>query len=490
MIRRDHRECKVLPPVRIQERLRMHAALSDCLLAEPAGAALPIYAVRSTGLPDLLEQLAHRQANYLRASGFDARFGQVVLLPGEAGLSGAVLGLGESQGPHVFGALPGALPAGSLWRLGPGILDPADAVLGFALGAYRFNHLRSQGAPVGARLLLPDDVRVNAALSAARATWMVRDLINMPANLLGPADLAQAAVEVMTEAGACVDVISGTDLHDRYPVLHAVGRGSARAPCVVFARWRPPGVDETAPLLSICGKGVCFDTGGYDLKPSAGMLRMKKDMGGAAIALGLARMIIDAALPVRLELRLGCVENMISGEAMRPLDILRTRRGVTIEVGNTDAEGRLVLCELLAEAAEEAPAALLDFATLTGAARAALGPDLPALFSNDDGLASSFTTHGRFVHDPVWQLPLWDGYNSWLDSTVADMNSVSEKGQAGAILAALFLQRFVPSGTRWAHFDVYAWNDTARPGAPQGGEAQAMRAAYEGLKHFVTNSLC
>ena len=464
----------------------MRAALPDCLHAGPDKGALPIHAVRPTGLPDLLARLPLAQSTYLRACAFDARPGQIVLLPGMAGLSGAVLGLGELQGPHSFGALPAGLPPGSLWRLATGIQDPAEAVLGFALGAYRFDSLRSQRAPAVPRLLLPQDGRIGAALSAARATWIVRDLINTPANLLGPTELADFARACLTEADAHVDVITGDALLERFPVVHAVGRGSRRSPCVVVARWQSPDAGECAPLLSLCGKGVCFDTGGYDVKPSSGMLRMKKDMGGAAIALGLAQMIIEAALPVRLELRLGCVENMISGEAMRPLDILRTRRGVAIEVGNTDAEGRLVLCELLAEAAEAGPAVLLDFATLTGAARTALGPDLPALFSNDDVLAESFVRNGRIVHDPVWRLPLWDGYNSWLDSNVADMNNVSEKAQAGAILAALFLQRFVPIGTRWAHFDVYAWNDSARHGAPQGGEAQAMRAAFEGLKHFVT----
>ena len=464
----------------------MHAALAECLHVGPAAGALPIHAVRSTGLPDLLAQLPAAQAAHLRACAFEARTGQVILLPGDGGLGGAVLGLGQAQGPHVFGALPQALPPGSLWHLGSGVQDPAEAVLGFALGAYRFDHLRRQRSPPGARLLVPQHAGVATALSAAAATWMARDLINMPANLLGPAELALSAYTCMMEAGADAEVVTGAPLQQRYPVLHAVGLGSARAPHVALARWQSPGAGEHTPLLSICGKGVCFDTGGYDLKPSSGMLRMKKDMAGAAIALGLARMVIEVVLPVRLELRLGCVENMISGEAMRPLDILRTRRGVTIEVGNTDAEGRLVLCELLAEAAEERPAALLDFATLTGAARAALGPDLPALFSNDDALADNFTTHGRIVHDPVWRLPLWEGYNSWLDSSVADLSNVSEKTQAGAILAALFLQRFVPGGTRWAHFDVYGWNDLARPGAPQGGEAQAMRAAFEGLKHFVT----
>ena len=253
-------------------------------------------------------------------------------------------------------------------------------------------------------------------------------------------------------------MITGDDLARGFPALHAVGAGSDRPPSIVSARWQAPDAADDAPLISICGKGVCFDTGGYDIKPSAGMLRMKKDMGGAAVALGLACMIIDAGLPIRLELRLGCVENMISGRAMRPGDVLRTRSGLAVEVGNTDAEGRLVLCDLLSEACEAKPDMLIDFATLTGAARVALGPDLPAMFTNDEALAREFFDSGRDVHDPVWRLPIWDGYKSWLETGTGDLNNVSEKAQAGAILAALFLHRFVCESLRWIHFDVYAWN--------------------------------
>ncbi len=467
--------------IRVQERT------PECLVYS-ATHALPIHAVRPAALPELLDRLPPSQAGFVRACGFAAKAGQTVLLAGgDAGLGGAVLGLGEGHGPHVFGSLPAALPSGTVWRLSSGFDDPAAAVLGYALGAYRFELLR-QPTPACAQLLLPDDAEMSEAVSAARATWLVRDLINMPANLLGPTELATTACGVLGAAGAHAEIIEGTALAQRFPVVEAVGAGSMRPPAVVVAHWAAEGAGVDAPLISLCGKGVCFDTGGYDLKPSSGMLRMKKDMGGAAVALGLARMVIDARLPIRLELRLGCVENMVSGTAMRPLDILRTRRGVAIEVGNTDAEGRLVLCDLLAEAGQARPAALLDFATLTGAARAALGPDLPALFSNDDVLAELFSTGGCIVHDPVWRLPLWDGYNSWLDSAVADLTNVSEKAQAGAIVAALFLQRFVPTGVPWAHFDVYAWNDGSRPGLPAGGEAQAMRAAFAGLNRLVMST--
>ena len=384
----------------------------------------------------------------------------------------------------MFASLPGTLPAGT-WRLSDGIENQQDAVLGWALGAYRFDALKQPGARPSPSLVLPHGMA--RMLSTGRAVWLARDLINTPANLLGPAELAENASCELRKRGAHVIVMSGEEAASGFPALHAVGAGSQRGPCVLRASWCAPGLASDAPLVSICGKGVCFDTGGYDIKPSAGMLRMKKDMGGAAVALGLACMILDAALPVRLELRLGCVENMISGAAIRPGDVLRTRAGLAVEVGNTDAEGRLVLCDLLSEACESQPDILLDFATLTGAARVALGPDLPALFTNDNALASLFSECGLAAHDPVWRLPLWNGYNSWLESGAGDLNNVSEKAQAGAIVAALFLQRFVSVGTRWAHFDVYGWNDADRPGRPAGGEAQAMRAAFEGIARFAAS---
>ncbi len=274
-----------------------------------------------------------------------------------------------------------------------------------------------------------------------------------------------------------------------YPLVAAVGQGSARKPHVLVARWQARDAGPNAPLISLCGKGVCFDTGGYDLKPAASMLRMKKDMAGAAIALGLAKLLIENEIPIRLEVRLGCVENSISGDAMRPLDVIRSRRGLTVAIGNTDAEGRLVLADLLAEASDANPDLLLDFATLTGAARVALGPDIGAFFCNDDTLAMRIETAARIQHDPVWRLPLWNGYNSLLESHGCDLNNVSEKPYAGAIVAALFLQRFVRPGTRWAHFDLYAFNDSGRPGRPEGGEAQGLRAAWELTSKIVNNSV-
>ncbi len=462
----------------------------DCLIDQAGPDARPVHAVRPAGLHAWLGGPGSVHADFVRAAGFAAKPGQLCLLPGGSGLAGALFGLGDESGPHIFGALPGLLPPGSSWYIGSGVEDRAAFVLGFCLGAYRYTWFKTaETGPGCASLVLPAsdrDESVTRSLSAARAAWLVRDLINTPANHLGPADLAAAAHSILSRNGAHVNVITSASLAELYPALHAVGRGSARAPAVVRAEWRSPCAPADAPCISICGKGVCFDTGGYDLKQPAGMLRMKKDMGGAAIALGLAYMIMEAPLPCRMELRLGCVENMISGDAMRPLDVLKTRHGLQVEVGNTDAEGRLVLCDLLAEACENSPSVLIDFATLTGAARVALGPDLPAIFSNDDALAGIFVDAGGKMHDPVWRLPLWRGYNSWLESDTGDLNNVTEKSYAGAIVAALFLQRFVSDGTRWAHFDVYGWNDAARPGRPAGGEAQAMRAVFEGVARLLT----
>ena len=450
----------------------------DCL-AEPGTPGLPVHALRPAGLDAFLATTTH--AAFLRAGGFTAAAGELRLLPGGSGVEGAVFGLGENRDPHLFGALATGLPAG-VWRILPGDFQAADATLGFCLGAYQFTAFRP------ARALASLAAPRGPETEAARATWLVRDLINTPADRLGPAELAAALVTVGHAFGAATSLVTGEDLVREYPAIAAVGAGSERAPVVATLRWQGSTAAADAPLVALCGKGVCFDTGGYDLKPSAGMLRMKKDMGGAAIMLGLARIIMAADLPVRLVLRLGCVENSVSGHAMRPSDVLATRRGLFVEVGNTDAEGRLVLCDLLAEASDEAPAVLFDAATLTGAARVALGPDLPAMFSNNDGLATAMLEAGTALHDPIWRLPLWAGYETWLASRVADLNNVGSKPMAGAIIAALFLQRFVSGSTPWIHLDTYAWNDSTTAGHPEGGEAQAIRAAFDAISKFVHTS--
>ncbi len=447
----------------------------DCL-AEPGTPGLPVHALRPAGLDAFLATSPH--AAFLRAGGFSAAPGELRLLPRGDGVAGAVFGLGERTDPHVFGSLPTALPTG-VWRIEPGEFAPADATLGFCLGAYQFTTFKP------ARNLATLAAPRGPETEAARATWLVRDLINTPADRLGPAELAAALVTVGEAFGADTSLVTGEALTREYPTIAAVGAGSDRPAVVATLRWQGSAAAADAKLVSLCGKGVCFDTGGYDLKPSAGMLRMKKDMGGAAIMLGLARIIMAADLPVRLVLRLGCVENSVSGHAMRPSDVLTTRRGLHVEIGNTDAEGRLVLCDLLAEASDEQPAVLFDAATLTGAARVALGPELPAMFCNNDALASAMLEAGMAVHDPVWRLPLWSGYEPWLSSRVADLNNVGSKPMAGAIIAALFLQRFVSGSTPWLHLDTYAWNDSTTAGRPEGGEAQAIRAAFRTISTFI-----
>src|SRR5271166_5099027 len=449
----------------------------ECLV-DAADATWPLYAVRPSGLAAFFDSLTAAQSRFLRQLDFTAAAQELLFLPGDEGVAGAVLGLGEDTSPAAFGNLAFRLPEGMPWRLQAGDYDVATAILGFCLGAYRYNALKpAKRGP--ARLLAPEGQQ--RSRSAASATWMVRDLVNTPANLLGPEELAAFAASLGRRYGAAVDVITGDALSEAYPTVAAVGRGSARPAQVAILRWSGSAAHADAPLISLCGKGVCFDTGGYDIKPSSGMLRMKKDMGGAATVLGLTRMIMEADLPVRLAVRLGCVENSVSGTAMRPLDVIRTRKGVTVEVGNTDAEGRLVLCDLLADACDESPTLLVDCATLTGAARVALGPDLPALFCNDDHWAEVLLRAGHEQHDPLWRLPLWTPYDRWLESQVADFNNVSSKPHAGAITAALFLQRFVTPGIAWAHLDLYAWNDQTSPGRPEGGEAYGMRAMFAAL---------
>jgi leucyl aminopeptidase len=450
----------------------------DCVVTEAADAR-PLHAVRPSGLAQLLESLPAAQATFLRDIGFQATTGEIALLAGAEGLTGAVLGLGDDASPFPFGALPRRLPEKTTWSLQPGEFDSDAAVLGFCLGAYDYSPLK-RSEKTFAKLLV--DQPHTLSLSQAQAAWMVRDLINTPANLLGPAELAEVAADLGKRHGATVTVADGAALEAAYPTVAVVGRGSARTPRVVTFEWSGSGAHAESPLISLCGKGVCFDTGGYDLKPSSGMLRMKKDMGGAATILGLARLVMEADLPVRLAVRTGCVENSVSGTAMRPLDVVRTRSGQTVEIGNTDAEGRLVLCDLLSEACEAQPALLIDCATLTGAARVALGPELPALFSNDDAWAETVSQSGNSVHDPIWRLPLWPGYAPWLKSPVADMNNVSSKPYAGAIIAALFLEKFVSDSVPWLHLDLYAWNDQTTAGRPEGGEAMAMRALFAALR--------
>jgi leucyl aminopeptidase len=449
----------------------------DCVV-DSADGARPVHPVRPAELDSLFARLPEPQARYLRDLGFVAKAGDLQFLPGPEGVAGAVLGLGDDRSPYAFGGLATRLPEATSWRLEPGDYDMAAATLGFCLGAYRYTALRPAERGT-ARLAASGQAH---SLSQARAIWMARDLINTPANHLGPVELAEFAVALGRRYAAAAAITEGAALDTHYPTVAAVGAGSARPPRVAAFHWRGSRAHAEAPLVALCGKGVCFDTGGYDLKPAGNMLRMKKDMGGAAAVLALARMIMEADLPLRLAVRIGCVENSVSGTAMRPLDVIRTRSGLTVEVGNTDAEGRLVLCDLLSDAAAENPALLIDCATLTGAARTALGPELPALFCNHDTWAEAVLRSGNDCHDPMWRLPLWPGYDSWLSSTVATLNNISPKPFAGAIVAALFLQRFVIPQLPWLHIDMYAWNDQTQPGRPEGGEAQTVRALFYAIQ--------
>lgn len=438
-----------------------------CLVPD-AVHALPLHVVTPEGWEHL------PGAGFAKASGFTGKPGEIALLPGESGLGGALFGLPKSA--EGYGALPYGLPEGSAWALQGG--DAFQATLGWCLGAYRYTRFKP-GKRAPARLVTPPGGE--AAQIQATAIWRARDLINAPANHLGPAELAAAVGNVAAAHGAAFRVIEGEELRQGFPAVHAVGQGSPRAPRVAVLEWGA----ADAPLVALCGKGVCFDTGGLDLKPPSGMLRMKKDMGGAAVMLGLAEALMAAKAPIRLLLLVGAVENSVSGEAFRPLDVIRTRKGLTVEVGNTDAEGRLVLSDLLTYAGEHAPRLILNGCTLTGAARVALGPDLPALFCNDEALARALLAGGLAAGEPIWRLPLHDGYANWLDSGIADLNNVSTRPMAGAIVAALFMKRFVPEAIPWAHLDLYGWNDAHRAGRPEGGEATGLRAALAGILDFL-----
>lgn len=407
--------------------------------------------------------------------GFEAKAGQHLIIPGDAGAMAAVVFIEEAQGarahdPFLPGKLAVALPPGA-YHFANSPRDPALAALGWLLSAYRFTRYQAQSREP-ARLRAPEGVDASLLRSIASAIELARDLVNAPANDLGPDALEQAALALAGSHRAQASVIRGEELLAlNFPLVHAVGRAASQAPRLVDFAWGR--ID--APKVTLVGKGVCFDTGGLNIKPDASMLLMKKDMGGAATALALASMVMANGVDVRLRVILPIVENAISGPAFRPGDIFPSRKGLTVEIGNTDAEGRLILADALALADEDRPELLFDFATLTGAARVALGPDLPPFYTMDDALAADIARHARAAHDPVWRMPLWEPYDAWLDSKVSSLNNVTGGSFAGSITAALFLRRFVEHAPSWAHFDIYAWNPATRPGRPEGGESQAAR---------------
>ncbi|HEY8618220.1 leucyl aminopeptidase family protein [Phenylobacterium sp.] len=450
--------------------------MSDVIL-EAAETATPIEALAESELAAVVDAAPAFVKGFARAADFKAKAGQVLTVPGEDGATSTVLfGLGHAPDAMAFRGLAAKLPAGT-YRIAraPEALDRGQIALAFALGSYRFDRYKKKDAE-RARLVA-EGCDVAEIRQVAHACALARDMINTPANDMGPRQIETIAREIAEQHGAEITVVQGDDLLEaNYPAVHAVGRAAVpeRAPRMIEIRWGEAG----RPLVAIVGKGVVFDTGGLDIKPSAGMRLMKKDMGGAAHALALGRMIMAAKLPVRLAVLTPAVENAISGDAMRPGDVLASRKGLTIEVGNTDAEGRLILADALTRAAELEPALTIDLATLTGAARVALGPHLPPFFTEDDALAAAIEKHAVAASDPVWRMPLWKPYADALDSDIADLkNDPDAWAQAGAVTAALFLQRFAPPGP-WAHFDVFAWNSRSQPGRPAGGEAQAIRGLF------------
>lgn len=472
--------------------------------------AIPIYAVRPADLKDGAKEVTSMAgpgaSDWVAASNWKAERGSVLLVPGtSSALQGVLLGLGDRDGEEAFqfGSLPGSLPPRK-YRLGrqsdytPEALT--RAVLGWALGSYKFNRYKksssssssgekeeSSSAPAATpQLVVPSGMDVDDVLRIADGVTLGRDLINTPANDCGPEELEQAVYNLAAAHGARVTSFVDDSLLESpvgaFPLIHAVGRASVRAPRLVDLVWG----EAEHPKVTLVGKGVVFDTGGLDIKPASNMFGMKKDMGGAACVLALAHMVMSARLPVRLRVLVPAVENSIDGNAFRPSDVIRSRKGITVEIGNTDAEGRLVLADALALADEEQPELLIDMATLTGAHRVALGTELPGIFTDDDELAAAIASASSSAADPTWRLPLWKPYARMLDSKVADTSSTSEGGYGGAITAALFLQKFVTAGTSkkgWCHIDLNAWTGQPRPGFPAGGEPQGVRALYRMLRN-------
>ncbi|AWN44249.1 leucyl aminopeptidase family protein [Methylobacterium durans] len=450
-------------------------------LLPAGGAGIPICCVGSALWPEVEATLSPFQRAFLKATDFAPKVGRLAMLPGDDGsLARILFGLGDAEGPArdrlAAGKLPSLLPPGS-YRFEPAGIDPAEAALAWLLGSYRFGRYR-EAKGERPRLVAPDGVDSAEIERIAAAVAMGRDLVNTPANDLGPAEIETAARDLSRHHGALIAIIAGEPLARDFPLVHAVGAASVRAPRLIDLTWGAP----DAPRVTLVGKGVAFDTGGLDIKPSAGMLLMKKDMGGAAAALAVADMVMGGGLNLRLRLVIPAVENAVSGAAFRPGDVLASRAGLKVEIGNTDAEGRLILADALALADAEEPELLIDFATLTGAARVALGPDLPAFFTEDDDLARAVAEAGAEAADPVWRLPLHAPYASLLDSKVADLNNVSGGPFAGAITAALFLRRFAPKTRAHVHFDLYGWNPSTKPGRPEGGEVQTARLVYGLLK--------
>ncbi len=438
--------------------------------------AVPILFVTAKTFSEATKILDAREHVFIKAAGFEPKAGKHLLVPNETGkLAGVLFGLEDADDPakDLFrpGALAGVLPPGT-YRFANAPHDARLAALAVALGSYQFARYR-KAQTRDVKLMVPEGIDGEDLSRIVDAATLARDLINTPSNDMGPAELEEAGRTLAKQHGAKVQVTSGDKLAKEFPLVHAVGAGSARAPRLIDITWGK----DSDPKITLIGKGVAFDTGGLDIKSDAGMLNMKKDMGGAATAFALGHMIMARKLKVRLRVIVPAVENSISGTSFRPRDIYKSRKGISVEIGNTDAEGRLILADALALASEEKPTLIIDFATLTGAARVALGPDVPPFFTDDDMLADEFMRHGATESDPVWRLPLWRPYEQMLNSKVADLNNVGAGGHGGAITAALFLRRFVDVPS-WLHLDIFAWTPSARPGRPEGAELQSARALY------------
>src|ERR1700722_3092884 len=445
----------------------------------PAAPAIPIIFATKTSWDAIRDRLAAPARQFALAPDFAAKPGKCLILPSADGqIAQVIFGLEEegAKSRDLFrpGALPGLLPPGT-YRFANAPHDTRLATLAFALGSYRFSRYRKADAP-NVRLVPSDGVDVADITRMAEAAQLARDLINTPSNDMGPEELALAAEALAKRFGSSFGCIVGDDLpRQNFPLIHAVGMASPRAPRLIDIGWGDP----AHPQVTLVGKGVCFDTGGLDLKPSSGMLIMKKDMGGGANVLALALMVMAAKLKVRPRLLIPAVENAVAGNAFRPLDIFPSRKGLSVEIGNTDAEGRLVLADALALADEEKPDLLIDLGTLTGAARVALGPELPPFYTDDETMARDLAASAKQENDPVWRMPLWPPYDSWLYSKVANINNAPSGGFAGSIVCALFLQRFVEAAKSWLHVDIYGWTPSAKPARPEGGECQAARAIYK-----------
>ena len=443
--------------------------------------SIPVHLVDSRDFKDGKTSIPEFAREWADRTGFYGKKGTLCLVPdgsaGSRGIACALYGLGDDPRALDAGRLPRLLPEGN-WHFADAAPDATLSSLGWLLGAYRYDRYRKD-APWKARLVPGADIDTAAISGIADSVFLARDLINTPTNDLGPAELEAAIRKLAGEFKAKVGSIVGDKLLEKnFPMVHAVGRASASAPRIVEFKWGK----ASDPKVTLVGKGVCFDSGGLNIKPGDSMALMKKDMGGAANILALARMIMAARLPVRLRVIIAAVENSISANAFRPGDILNSRKGTTVEIGNTDAEGRLILGDALAWGDEEAPQIMIDMATLTGAARIALGPDLPAMFSDDDGFCADMMASGASVEDPVWRLPLWKGYRAGLSSNIANISHIGKGPQGGSITAALFLQHFVEKARTWAHFDIFAWAAAEKPSCPIGGEAQAIRAIFEVMK--------